>query len=90
MDRPLIVWAKLTLRLALTLLALGVLPVLLVRYVLTGIDSPIPFLLLFLVAPLGARPSDLQRLGDADFNVVMYPEVAGQAASWVGDRLRGT
>ncbi len=35
------------------------------------------------VAPLGARPRDLARLGDADFNVVLYPEVAGQAASWL-------
>ena len=35
------------------------------------------------IAPLGARPSDIARLGDADFNVVMYPEIAGQAASWL-------
>jgi len=35
------------------------------------------------VAPLGATPADLARLGDADFNVVLYPEVAGQAASWL-------
>jgi light-independent protochlorophyllide reductase subunit B len=35
------------------------------------------------VAPMGARPADLARLGDADFNVVMYPEVAGQAAQWL-------
>ena len=34
-------------------------------------------------APEGARPSDLARLGDADFNVVLYPEIAGQAASWL-------
>ena len=34
-------------------------------------------------APLGAAPSDLARLGEADFNVVLYPEVAGQAASWL-------
>jgi light-independent protochlorophyllide reductase subunit B len=36
-----------------------------------------------LVAPLGASPSDLARIGDADFNVVLYPEVAGVAASWL-------
>ena len=36
-----------------------------------------------IVAPLGARPGDLARLGDADFNVVLYPEVAGQAADWL-------
>ena len=35
-------------------------------------------------APMGARPADLARLGEADFNVVLYPEVAGQAASWLG------
>ncbi len=35
------------------------------------------------VAPLGATPADLARLGDADFNVVLYPEVAGQAAQWL-------
>ncbi len=34
-------------------------------------------------APLGATPADLGRLGDADFNVVLYPEIAGQAASWL-------
>jgi light-independent protochlorophyllide reductase subunit B len=36
------------------------------------------------VAPLGASPADLARLGDADFNVVLYPEIGGQAASWLG------
>jgi len=35
------------------------------------------------VAPLDATPQDLTRLGDADFNVVMYPEVAAQAAAWL-------
>ena len=36
------------------------------------------------VAPLGATPADLARLGDADFNVVLYPEIAGQtAAQWL-------
>jgi light-independent protochlorophyllide reductase subunit B len=35
------------------------------------------------VAPLGARPADLARLGEADFNVVLYPETAGQAAGWL-------
>uniref|UniRef100_UPI0035CA10A2 nitrogenase component 1 n=1 Tax=uncultured Enterovirga sp. TaxID=2026352 RepID=UPI0035CA10A2 len=34
-------------------------------------------------APLGARPADLARLGDADFNVVLYPEVAATAARWL-------
>jgi len=35
------------------------------------------------VAPLGATPSDIARLGDAEFNVVLYPEIAGQAAAWL-------
>lgn len=34
-------------------------------------------------APMGARPSDLVRLGDADFNVVLYPEIAETAARWL-------
>jgi len=34
-------------------------------------------------APLGASPADLARLGDADFNVVLYPEVASAAAEWL-------
>lgn len=35
------------------------------------------------VAPLGATPADLARLGEADFNVVLYPEVARSAAVWL-------
>jgi light-independent protochlorophyllide reductase subunit B len=35
------------------------------------------------VAPAGARPADIARLGEADFNVVLYPEVAMQAAKWL-------
>ncbi|GEO80525.1 ferredoxin:protochlorophyllide reductase (ATP-dependent) subunit B [Pararhodospirillum oryzae] len=35
------------------------------------------------VAPLGASPADLTRLGAADFNVVLYPEVADTAARWL-------
>jgi hypothetical protein len=53
MDRPLIVWARVTLRLALILLAIGVLPALAVQYVLTGWDATIAVLLLLSVAPLG-------------------------------------
>ncbi len=34
-------------------------------------------------APMGASPADLARLGDADFNVVLYPEIAGPAAKWL-------
>jgi light-independent protochlorophyllide reductase subunit B len=35
------------------------------------------------VAPLGARPSDLVRLPAAHFNVVLYPETAEPAARWL-------
>jgi light-independent protochlorophyllide reductase subunit B len=35
------------------------------------------------VAPLGATPGDLARLGDAEFNVVLYPEIANVAAQWL-------
>jgi len=34
-------------------------------------------------APLGATPGDLARLGEAEFNVVLYPEIAGTAAQWL-------
>jgi len=35
------------------------------------------------VAPLGASFADLSRLGAADFNVLLYPEIGGQAAQWL-------
>lgn len=35
------------------------------------------------VAPLGARPADLQRIPTADANVCLYPEVAGSLCSWL-------
>ncbi len=35
------------------------------------------------VAPLGATPAGLARLANADFNVVLYPETAQQAANWL-------
>ncbi|MGG5888774.1 ferredoxin:protochlorophyllide reductase (ATP-dependent) subunit B [Falsiroseomonas sp. HC035] len=35
------------------------------------------------IAPMGATPADLATLGDADFNVVLYPETAGLAAAWL-------
>ena len=40
------------------------------------------------VAPLGATPADIARLGDADFNVVLYPETAMQAAKWLERSFR--
>jgi light-independent protochlorophyllide reductase subunit B len=35
------------------------------------------------VAPMSATPSDIARLADADFNIVLYPETAEQAARWL-------
>ena len=35
------------------------------------------------VAPLGATPADLARLGEADFNVLLYPEIAEPVARWL-------
>ena len=35
------------------------------------------------VAPLNSRPTDLLRIPDADFNVVMYPETAATTAQWL-------
>ncbi|MEO0542381.1 MAG: ferredoxin:protochlorophyllide reductase (ATP-dependent) subunit B [Pseudomonadota bacterium] len=35
------------------------------------------------VAPLHATPYDLTLLPNADFNIVLYPEIAGQAAQWL-------
>ena len=34
-------------------------------------------------APLGATPEDIACLGEADFNVVLYPEIALPAAKWL-------
>ena len=39
-------------------------------------------------APLGATPHDFARLPDADFNVVLYPEIALPAAQWL-ERTHG-
>ena len=36
-----------------------------------------------IVAPMGATPQDLNRIADADFNVVLYPEIADTAARWL-------
>ena len=35
------------------------------------------------VAPYDATPADLTKLGEADFNVVLYPEIATPAAQWL-------
>ncbi|WP_219894887.1 ferredoxin:protochlorophyllide reductase (ATP-dependent) subunit B [Aquisediminimonas profunda] len=39
-------------------------------------------------APMNASPADLVRLGLADFNVVLYPEIADTAASWLERTFR--
>ena len=35
------------------------------------------------VAPLTATPADIARLADAQFNVVLYPEIANLSAQWL-------
>lgn len=35
------------------------------------------------IAPLDASPDSIAQLGAADFNVVLYPEIAEQAARWL-------
>jgi light-independent protochlorophyllide reductase subunit B len=35
------------------------------------------------VAPLGASPADISRLHEADFNILLYPEIGDQAARWL-------
>jgi len=37
------------------------------------------------VAPLGASPADIRRLGAADFNIVLYPEIGAEAARWLAE-----
>ncbi len=36
-----------------------------------------------IIAPLGATPADIAKLPHADFNVVLYPEIAMTAAQWL-------
>jgi len=40
------------------------------------------------VAPYEATPNDLARLGEADFNVVLYPEIAATTAKWLERTFR--
>lgn len=40
------------------------------------------------VAPLGATRDDLSRLGEADFNIALYPEIALTAAQWLERTFR--
>lgn len=36
-----------------------------------------------LTAPLGASPADIARIGEADFNILMYPEIGDTAVRWL-------
>jgi light-independent protochlorophyllide reductase subunit B len=36
-----------------------------------------------LVAPMGASPADIARIGEADFNIVLYPETGETTAKWL-------
>ena len=54
MDEPLLLWARLCLRLGLVLLALGLLPLLAVATIFTGFDPLIPVMLSLSIAPIGA------------------------------------
>ncbi len=40
-----------------------------------------------MTAPMGARPSDIARMGAAHFNVLLYPETAESAARWAEKTL---
>jgi light-independent protochlorophyllide reductase subunit B len=40
------------------------------------------------VAPMNAAPADIARLGEADFSVVLYPEIADQASRWIERTLK--
>lgn len=53
MNEPLRIWAKLFIRLAIVLLAVGLIPVLAVGTILTDLNPLVPVMLSFLVAPLG-------------------------------------
>jgi light-independent protochlorophyllide reductase subunit B len=39
-------------------------------------------------APMGARPADIARLGEADFNICLYPETADAACRWLEKAFR--
>ena len=53
MSEPLLVWARVTLRLGLVLLAVGLIPLILQQFLLTDISPIVPVLLSVMVAPLG-------------------------------------
>ena len=54
MNEPLLLWARLMLRLALVLLVVGLVPLLAVTLVFSGFSPIVPVLLSVFVAPIGA------------------------------------
>jgi light-independent protochlorophyllide reductase subunit B len=42
----------------------------------------------WVTAPMGARPADIARLGEADINIVLYPETGATAAAWLERTFR--
>jgi hypothetical protein len=54
MNTPLQFWAKITLRLAVVLLAIGLMPLLALQFLWPSMDPVVPVLLSVMVAPLGA------------------------------------
>jgi polyferredoxin len=52
-NEPLWIWTKLFLRLALVLLAIGLVPLVAIQVLFTGVSPLIPVLLSLTVAPLG-------------------------------------
>ena len=42
----------------------------------------------WVTAPWDAAPDDLARLGEADFSILPYPEIGGEAARWLERTLR--
>ena len=53
MNERLWAWAKLFLRLAIVLLAVGLIPLAATQYIFTGMDQLVPVILSLSVAPLG-------------------------------------
>jgi light-independent protochlorophyllide reductase subunit B len=41
-----------------------------------------------LTAPLGASPADIARIGTADFNILLYPEIGEPVAKWLERTFR--
>ena len=54
MNTPLQFWAKVMLRLGIVLLAVGLVPLLVLQFLLPQMDPIVPVLLSVMVAPLGA------------------------------------